>query len=133
MATVDLKGLAGIGGAIPTPKESNRGVQPGPGFEDLLKEKTGPGTKEIESARLQFSNHAVERMRSRGISLEPGDIDRITQAVDKAQGKGSKETLILMGDSAFIVNVKNKTVVTAMDRQMMKENVFTNIDSTVVI
>ncbi|HEX4926126.1 MAG TPA: TIGR02530 family flagellar biosynthesis protein, partial [Bdellovibrionales bacterium] len=86
-----------------------------------------------EAAKLQFSNHAVERMRSRGISMEPADVERLGQAIEKAQAKGSRETLVLMGDNAFIVNVKNKTVVTAMDRQMMKENVFTNIDSTVIL
>ncbi|MEQ1877701.1 MAG: TIGR02530 family flagellar biosynthesis protein [Bdellovibrionia bacterium] len=127
----DIRGLAGLGNTLPAPAGAEK--SPGPGFGDLLKERAKAGVKEIETPKLQFSNHAVERMRSRGIMLEPNDVERIQQAVDKAHTKGSRETLVLMGDSAFIVNVKNKTVVTAMDREMMKENVFTNIDSTVVI
>jgi flagellar operon protein len=65
--------------------------------------------------------------------MEAGDMKRLEAAVEKARQKGSKDTLLLMGENAFIVNVKNNTVVTAMDRAMMKENVFTNIDSTIVL
>jgi flagellar operon protein len=128
----DIRGLTGLTPAIPSTRE-NSGAQPAPGFQDLLKEKIGPQPVDLEVSKLKFSNHAVDRMRSRGISLEPEELIKLEQAVDKAQKKGSKETLILSGDSAFIVNVKNKTVVTAMDRQLMKENVFTNIDSTIVL
>lgn len=132
MSAVDIRGLQGLSGLTPAPK-GPEAKSPGPGFQDLLKEKAAPKPNEIDATKLQFSNHAVERMRSRGISLEPAQLERLTQAVDKAQAKGSKETLVLTQDSAFIVNVKNKTVVTALDREMMKENIFTNIDSTVVI
>lgn len=82
---------------------------------------------------VKFSNHAVERMVSRGISFTPQDLQRINEAVDKAAAKGSKDSLLLMDESALIVSVKNKTVVTVMDKATMKENVFTNIDSTIVM
>lgn len=82
---------------------------------------------------LKFSNHAVERMRSRGIAFAPEEMSRISAAINKAAAKGAKDTLVLSGENALIVSVKNKTVVTVMDRAAMKENVFTNIDSTVVI
>ncbi|MCM2280734.1 MAG: hypothetical protein NDI61_02675 [Bdellovibrionaceae bacterium] len=82
---------------------------------------------------LKFSSHAIERMRSRGISFQPEMMKSIEGAVQKAAAKGSKDTLVLTGDSALIVSVKNNTVVTVMDRAAMKENVFTNIDSTVVL
>ena len=82
---------------------------------------------------LRFSQHALERMTNRGISLRPEDLVKLNEAVEKAASKGSKESLILMGDNALIVSVKNRTVVTAMDREAMKENVFTNIDSTVIL
>jgi flagellar operon protein len=58
---------------------------------------------------------------------------QIGSALDKAAAKGAKESLILMQDMAFIVNVKNRTVVTAMDSASMKDNVFTQIDSAVII
>jgi flagellar operon protein len=72
-------------------------------------------------------------MMDRGISFKPDELSRLSDAIDKAAKKGSKETLVLMGDNALIVSVKNRTVVTAMDREAMKENVFTNIDSTVIL
>jgi flagellar operon protein len=104
----------------------------GPSFRDVLKGTIKPQTSDaVES--LKFSNHAVERMFSRGIRLQPSDMSRLESAVQKAEQKGSKDTLVLMGQTAFIVNVKNKTVVTAMDQNQMKENVFTNIDSTIVL
>ncbi len=83
--------------------------------------------------QLKFSNHAVERMQSRGISYSPQDLDRLGVAVQKAAAKGSKDTLVLMDQSALIVSVKNNTVVTVMDKNALKENVFTNIDSTIVM
>ncbi len=82
---------------------------------------------------LKFSNHAVERMQSRGISYSPEDLTRLGEAVQKAAAKGSKDTLVLMDSSALIVSVKNNTVVTVMDKNALKENVFTNIDSTIVM
>ena len=72
-------------------------------------------------------------MRTRGISYTPEDVSKISAAVSRAAAKGSKDSLILMDDSALIVSVKNNTVVTVMDKNALKENVFTNIDSTVVL
>lgn len=82
---------------------------------------------------LKFSNHAIERMQSRGIRFSAEQMSRIESAVQKAAAKGSKDTLLLTEQSALIVSVKDKTVVTVMDKASMKDNVFTNIDSTVMI
>lgn len=89
--------------------------------------------KKLEATQLKFSNHAIERMNSRGISYSPEDLTRLGEAVQKAAAKGSKDTLVLMDSSALIVSVKNNTVVTVMDKNALKENVFTNIDSTIVM
>ncbi|MCB0356349.1 MAG: hypothetical protein KDD40_05045 [Bdellovibrionales bacterium] len=86
-----------------------------------------------EPLSIKFSNHAVERMRSRGIYFSPETLHRIEGAVNKAAEKGAKETLVMASDSAMIVNVENKTVVTVMDKSLLKENVFTNIDAAVMI
>jgi len=86
-----------------------------------------------EATQLKFSNHAIERMQSRGISYSPEDMTRLGAAIQKAAAKGSKDTLVLMDNSALIVSVKNNTVVTVMDKNALKENVFTNIDSTIVM
>ncbi len=85
------------------------------------------------SPGLKFSQHAVDRMVHRGIQLSPLEKARIEAAVQRAAQKGAKETLVLTDQSALIVSVKNNTVVTVMDKASLKENVFTNIDSTVVI
>src|SRR5690606_37413483 len=82
---------------------------------------------------LKFSNHALERMSQRGIHFSPEQITKIEQAAQKATEKGAKESLVLTDDSALIVSLKNNTVVTVMDKNAMKENVFTNIDSTVFV
>lgn len=110
----------------------------GVSFRDTLqKVQAGLGTPQPAMAKamdgVRFSNHAVERMRTRGISFSPEDLGRLSDAVDRAAAKGSKDSLILMNDSALIVSVKNKTVVTVMDQNALKENVFTNIDSTIVM
>ncbi len=81
---------------------------------------------------LKFSAHAVDRMKSRGISFAPEVMKGIESAVSRAAAKGSKDTLVLTGDNALIVSVKNNTVVTVMDKNAMRDNVFTNIDSTVI-
>jgi len=82
---------------------------------------------------LKFSQHASARLKARNIELSANDLDKLTAAVDKARGKGSRDSLILMNDLALIVSVKNNTVVTAVDAQNLKENVFTNIDSAVIV
>jgi flagellar operon protein len=84
-------------------------------------------------AELMFSNHAVDRMMTRGIQFGPEKLAKITEAIGKARGKGAKETLVLTDNAALIVSVKNNKVVTVMDQNSLKENVFTNIDSTVMI
>lgn len=87
----------------------------------------------LQKNMLKFSNHAAKRLEQRGIELGSRQLDQISSAVDKAAAKGSKESLILMKDMALIVSVKNRTVVTAMDGNSMKDNVFTQIDSAVII
>ncbi|MNB64169.1 hypothetical protein D3C81_63080 [compost metagenome] len=87
----------------------------------------------LQQNMLKFSNHAAKRLEQRGIQLGTQQLDQINSAVEQAAAKGSKESLILMKDLAFIVNIPNRTVVTAIDGSSMKNNVFTQIDSTVVI
>ena len=87
----------------------------------------------LQKNMLKFSNHAAKRLEQRGIELGSSQLDEISSAVDKAAAKGSKESLILMKDMALIVSVPNRTVVTAMDGSSMKDNVFTQIDSAVII
>ena len=82
---------------------------------------------------VKFSQHAQDRLQSRGIKLSENDILKLETAVNNVAQKGGKDSLIMLGDSAFVVSVKNRTVVTALDRDAMQGNVFTNIDSAVLV
>lgn len=87
----------------------------------------------LDSKMLKFSSHAELRLKQRGIQLQQEQLTKLEQAVDKAASKGAKDSLLLMNDLAFIVNVPNRTVVTAMDGSSMRDNVFTQIDSAVIV
>lgn len=133
--------------SVPGALESNRGpsarggVADGNAFADQLTalQNAMPTTAQAPTAQaagaapLKFSNHAIDRMQARGISFSPSDMAKIESAVVKAQAKGAKNSLLLTDNSALIVSVKDKTVVTVMDKTALKDNVFTNIDSTVMI
>ena len=82
---------------------------------------------------LKFSAHAKERLQSRNINFSPADMNKIQGAVDKAASKGARSSLLVMKDVALIVSVTNRTVITAVDGNSLKENVFTNIDSAVIV
>jgi flagellar operon protein len=92
-------------------------------LQKKLKQKSG----------IEFSGHAQKRLDSRNINLTSGDLNKLQKAVTKAENKGAKESLILVNKVAYVVSVENKTVITAVDDNNMKENVFTNIDSAVVM
>ena len=81
---------------------------------------------------LTFSNHAINRLQKRNIEISKTQLERIKQAFEKVAQKGAKESLILLDELAFVVSIKNKTVVTAMDQESMKDQVITNIDSAVI-
>jgi flagellar operon protein len=81
---------------------------------------------------LTFSRHAQERLAARNIALNEADLTQLQQAVTRAGEKGAQDSLVLLRDLAFIVSVRNRTVVTAVDAAHLKDNVFTNIDSAVI-
>lgn len=88
---------------------------------------------EMEKSSIKFSAHAQKRIDSRNISLKQDDLAKLEQAVDKAMAKGSKESLVLIEKNAFVLSVPNRTVITAVDEASLKENVFTNIDSAIIM
>jgi flagellar operon protein len=87
----------------------------------------------LDRAELKFSHHAEQRLRQRGIELKPEQLDRIASALNRAEAKGAKDSLVLFRDIAMIVNIPNRTVITAMDGSSAQEHVFTQIDSAVVV
>ena len=115
-------------GALPSPLDppvkTPAVVAPrGPQFADVLREKT---------QGVQFSGHAIQRVQRRGIEVGEPQLARLIEGVDRAAGKGARESVIFVDGTAFVVSVRNRTVITAVDRDHMKDHVFTNIDSAVI-
>lgn len=97
-------------------------------FESILKDKLF--VKEPEG--LKFSKHASQRLETRGINLSEDQSQRLTEGVAKASQKGINDSLIMVDSLAFIVNVPNSTVITAIDQNDADQNIFTNIDGAVI-
>ena len=102
--------------------QQNQGLS----FQDILKNKTTTG-------ELKFSKHARVRLEHRGIQLTPGQMERLSDGTARAGQKGIKDSLVIVDELAFIVNVPNHTVVTAMESAEATTNVFTNIDGAVIM
>ncbi|MED9902621.1 MAG: TIGR02530 family flagellar biosynthesis protein [Lachnospiraceae bacterium] len=100
-------------------------------FQDILDRKQADITGSTE--KLKFSKHAANRLSDRNIELTNGQMERLSDGAKKAGEKGIQESLVIVDGLAFIVNVKNRTVVTAMDSAQTTENVFTNIDGAVIM
>lgn len=98
-------------------------------FGEILRQKQSVN----DSPYLKFSKHASMRLESRNIELSTEQQERLETGAQKAEAKGMKESLVIVDSYSFIVNLPNKTVVTAMDHTESKENIYTNIDGAVII
>ncbi|HYB28409.1 MAG TPA: TIGR02530 family flagellar biosynthesis protein [Solirubrobacteraceae bacterium] len=116
-----------VGPAQPaaTPAAGTSGAQAasGPSFQELLNQQTNS---------LQFSRHALQRLRQRGIQLDQPTLGRLTEGVQRAANKGSRDSVVFVDGTAYVVSVANNTVITAVGSEHMREQVFTNIDSAVI-
>jgi flagellar operon protein len=110
---------------IPGHHAGVRDKKPTTSFDQIL-------DSQLQGESLRFSKHAAGRMESRGIRFNAEEITRLQSAVDQANAKGARDSLILLGETALVVSVKNNTVVTVMDKEGLRGNVFTNIDSAVI-
>ncbi len=99
-------------------------VQKSESFADILQGKV--------NQELKFSKHANERLENRSIALSEDQLNRLNKGIGQARGKQIQESLVMMDNLAFIVNVKNNVVVTAME-QGESGQVFTNIDGAVIV
>ena len=100
-------------------------------FEEVLRQKQTKSV--IDNSSLKFSKHAVNRISDRNISFTDAQNVRLENGVKQASEKGITESLVLVDSLAFIVNVPNKTVVTALEQAETNGNIFTNIDGAVII
>lgn len=111
-----------IQGTPPTTTAPKQPVtSPGPDFANVLQDQ------------LKVSGHAKTRLESRNIQLGKAEWDRVIDGVNRAAAKGAKESLVMVDNVALVVSVKNRTVITAVDQGNLKDNVFTNIDSAVIV
>lgn len=118
------------GGAVSapaqSPQEANNG---GETFAQALQQKI-----EEKQVGVEFSKHAMQRLSERSIDITSGDtLERLNKGVEIAADKGSVETLVLVDRNAFVVSVKNNKVITTIPQEEMIGNIFTNIDSTVIV
>jgi flagellar operon protein len=95
----------------------------GASFAEVLRKQAG---------QVQFSRHALQRLERRGIQLDQPMLARLSEGVGRAAQKGARESVVFVDGTAFVVSVKNNTVITAVDKEHMREHVFTNIDSAVI-
>lgn len=98
----------------------------GPSFGSVLSDK-------LAAPALKLSAHAQQRLNSRQIDLDAEDWKRIHEGVERAAAKGAREALVFSEKAALVVSVRNRTVITAVAPAALKENVFTNIDSAVIV
>jgi flagellar operon protein len=90
-------------------------------------------TIQQKDKEIKFSKHATQRLNNRNINISLDEIKRLESAFDKAEKNGVKDALILIDNKAFIANIKSKTIVTTVEKEKLKQNVFTNIDGAVII
>ena len=98
-------------------------AQPSVSFRDILGSKF--------ETPVQFSKHASLRLSDRNIRLTGEQIDRVAEGIGKAGEKGIRDSLVLVDDVALVVNVKSRTVITALNQSA--DNVFSNIDGAVIV
>ena len=107
------------------PQVSAKGTAKGASFKEILESKL--------DHEIKFSGHALERIQRREIKFDQARLQKLKTAVEMADKKGARSSLVLMEDLALIVSIKNRTVITAIDGRNVKENVFTNIDSAIIV
>jgi flagellar operon protein len=115
----------GVGAPRPTPGPGAAGGSAA-SFEGVLRSKLD------QAAGIHFSGHALERLRRRGIDVGEATMARLEDGVSRASAKGAREALVLIDGTAFVVSVRNRTVITAVGADQMRDRVFTNIDSAVI-
>ena len=121
----------GTATAAPVKSEQPQSASPSSenSFAEALKQKIADNGQGVE-----FSKHAMQRISERSIDLTEGDtLERLNKGVEIAADKGSSETLVLVGTNAFVVSVKNNKVITTISKEELQGNIFTNIDSTVIM
>jgi len=149
--TDSVSKIQGPGALLPASPETHEAPQPKVPFDRALDrflresdqerrvedtavaEESGKSSAFKKDGAVNFSRHAKARLESRNIDLTEADMQRLESAIDQLNERGSKESLVLMEERAYIVGVPKRTVITVMERQEALGTIFTNIDSTFVV
>ena len=123
-ARIETPSLRGPNGAVPAPAPAGTGTTP---FAEQLKRA------QEQPADVKVSAHARQRIQQRGISLNTAEQQTLSEAMAVLDRKGARNALVLRSDAAFLVNVPNRTIVTAISETELRERVFTQIDSTMLV
>ncbi len=116
---------------LPSKKPSNRLESLKNGAKPEFKELFNKHVDEVQEKEITVSKHAAKRLEERNLKIDGDEYLKLKQAMQKLQNKGGRESLVVTNNAAYIVDVNNSKVVTAIDKEKMNENIFTNIDSTV--
>jgi len=109
------------------PKETDEKAEEALSFRQALEAQL------LQTSSVAFSKHAVSRAIERNMDLSEGNIARLNEGVRLAEEKNLEDPLILVDRTAFLVNMKHNKVITTVDADELRGNVFTNIDGTVII
>ena len=123
--------IAGLPGGYPV-QQVERDSKNG-GFDCILRQATQKCAPDGQGSGIAFSKHAMARAQERGIALDAVLMDQLTSSVERAQAKGATNILAFDATRAFIINVPHGRVITTMSQQEMEENIFTNIDDTMLL
>ncbi|HHE55159.1 MAG TPA: flagellar protein [Caldithrix abyssi] len=119
-----------------------RPLKPIDGTSRIAQSKTGASQVDFgsllqnrlqQNSALKFSAHALKRLEARELNLNELDLQRLQQGVRQLEAKGAQNSVVLMDDRAFVVSVKNKTVITAIHQNQSDQKIFTNIDSLAIV
>lgn len=115
-----------LGAPNPAPAQPTAPPPGGSSFQQVLQ-----GV--LNDRPIRLSAHAQERLSAASKQLSEQEMQRIANAVDRVAQKGARDALLLTQDLALVVSVTNRTVITAVERERAKENIFTNIDAAVIL
>ena len=127
-----MRKIEAVSSSVSPPPPSAVSIQPAPGPVSR-KEGEALSFQKVLGGRLRFSQHAAQRLSKGDIPFGAEEMARLERAVERAEEKGARESLVLLDDLALIVSIENRVVITAVSPERRKEGVFTNIDSVVLV
>ncbi|TDT68549.1 flagellar operon protein [Hypnocyclicus thermotrophus] len=118
-----IQGLKSVNNNIDNSNKNNHGNKPSVAFENVLENEK----------KLKFSAHAQKRIESRRMEIKEEELKKVQEGVKKLREKGCRDSVVIAKNRAYVISIKNNTVVTIVDEPNLKDNLFTNIDSLALV